>query len=103
LLPQIDAFFVRVLAAEKVRKQLSAPPTGHWDCVKVSEWTDDDTALLRAVGTLDTEWESVARGFVFTIKFDAEGNWKIVASEPLSKEETERLGSVHSHLLKLAQ
>jgi len=100
---KIDVFFKGALAAKKVHKQLSAPPTGYWDCLEVSEWIDADTVLLRAVGTLDSNWESVALGFAFTIKFDAEGNWKMVASEPLSKEETQRLGSTHSHLLKITQ
>ncbi len=83
------------------RKQLAQLGKGHLpkdsnprrcapdsDVLKVRNWVDANTAILyapcygRASGELDT-------AFLFTLKFDAEGKWKIVKTHQLSKKELE--------------
>jgi hypothetical protein len=87
---KIQPFFDSALAAEMASKHLPerADVRDIAEYVKVSEWIDAHTALLRAVETFGAGKESLALGFVFTIKFGAEGTWEIVASKPLSKEES---------------
>jgi hypothetical protein len=55
--------------------------------VKVSRWTDSNTATLHAVETFEMKDDFLARGFVFTVKFDADGSWKIVKTERMSNQE----------------
>jgi hypothetical protein len=44
-------------------------------------------ALPRGVETFELGKDSLALGFIFTLKFDSDGNWKIVKTRSLSKEE----------------
>jgi hypothetical protein len=53
------------------------------DTLKVRKWTDANTAILYAYSQTDEEQGAV----LFTMKFDAEGNWKIVKTHRLSKKE----------------
>jgi hypothetical protein len=60
------------------------------DILKVRNWTDANTAILYAYSV----W--VGRGsrnseasFLFTLKFDPEGNWKIVKTHQMSDKEAE--------------
>ncbi|HWH90238.1 MAG TPA: hypothetical protein VNV64_00450 [Candidatus Binatia bacterium] len=57
------------------------------DILKVRSWTDANTAILYApcygrAGQLEA-------AFLFTLKFDDAGNWKIVKTHQLSKKELE--------------
>jgi hypothetical protein len=56
------------------------------DILKLRSWTDNNTAILYAPCYGHTSGELEA-GFLFTLKFDAAGNWKIVKTHQLSKKE----------------
>ena len=53
------------------------------DSLRVRSWTDANTAILYAY-LQGREDEAAA---LFTLKFDAEGNWKIIKTHQMSKEE----------------
>jgi hypothetical protein len=53
------------------------------DTLTVRKWADANTAILYAYSQTDEEQGAV----LFTMKFDAEGNWKIVKTHRLSKKE----------------
>jgi len=56
------------------------------DVLKVRKWTDANTAILYAPCYGRTSGELEA-GFVFTLKFGADGKWKIVKTHEMSKKE----------------
>ena len=62
----------------------------HRDILKVRNWTDANTAILYAYsvwigsGSRDTK-----AAFLFTLKFDADGNSKIVKTEKMSDKDIE--------------
>ena len=58
------------------------------DVLKVRKWTDANTVILYApcYGRTSNELEA---GFLFTLKFDAAGKWKIVDTHRMSKNELE--------------
>jgi hypothetical protein len=58
------------------------------DVLKVCSWPDANTAILYApcYGRTSNELEA---GFLFTLKFDAEGKWKIADTHRMSKKEVE--------------
>jgi len=58
------------------------------DVLKVRNWPDANTAILYApcYGRTSNELEA---GFLFTLKFDAEGKWKIADTHRMSKKEVE--------------
>ena len=58
------------------------------DVLKVRNWTDANTAILYAPCYGRTSGELEA-GFLFTLKFDAAGNWKIVKTHRMSEKELE--------------
>jgi len=58
----------------------------HNDVLKVRKWTDANTAILYAPCYGRTSGELEA-GFVFTLKFGADGKWKIVKTHEMSKKE----------------
>jgi hypothetical protein len=58
------------------------------DVLKVRKWTDANTAILYAPCYGRTSGELEA-GFLFTLKFDEAGNWKIVNGRKMSKKELE--------------
>jgi uncharacterized protein YecT (DUF1311 family)/sugar lactone lactonase YvrE len=74
--------------------QFSKMHPGHklWYTKKVLKWTDGSTALLYSglgvMGNDDGYWPET--GFLFTLKFDAKGNWKIVKSHQMSDKEVEK-------------
>ena len=59
------------------------------DILNVRKWTDANTAILYA----DAAWADGSHHreatFLFTMKFDPEGNWKIVKTHQMSKKELE--------------
>jgi uncharacterized protein YecT (DUF1311 family) len=58
------------------------------DVLKVRKWTDANSAILYAPCYGRTSGELEA-GFLFTLKFDAAGNWKIVDTHRMSKKDLE--------------
>lgn len=61
-----------------------------WDELKLREWTDANTAILYAPCHERSGDLKVA--FLFTLKFDEGGNWKIVKAHQMSKKELEKEG-----------
>jgi sugar lactone lactonase YvrE len=60
------------------------------DILQMREWTDANTAILYA----DSVWEEGGSheseaAFLFTLKFDEAGNWKIIKTHQMSKKELE--------------
>jgi uncharacterized protein YecT (DUF1311 family) len=64
-----------------------------WETLEVRRWVDSNTAILYA-GLHEVARENSERrfdvDFVFTLKFDADGNWKIVKTHQLSDKEIEK-------------
>ncbi len=59
-----------------------------WETVKVHQWIDSNTALV--YGGLE-EAEAFGAHFLVTLRFDAQGNWKIIKRQRLSLKEAEKL------------
>ena len=60
------------------------------DILKVRKWTDANTAILYAYSVwVGSGSRSSEASFLFTLKFDAEGNSKIVKTQQLSDKEVE--------------
>lgn len=81
------------LAREHLSKK-SRPRRG-WkpirDILKVRSWTDASTAILYAYVAWDGRGASNAKAsFLFTLKFDAEGNSKIIKTRQMSDQELEK-------------
>jgi hypothetical protein len=75
------------LAKEHLPKNLRSRREGtHHDILKVRRWLDRDTAILYTYSLWDDNSEAA---FLFTLKFDEAGNWKIVKTHQLSKKELE--------------
>jgi hypothetical protein len=60
------------------------------DTFKLRNWTDANTAILYAACYPRNAGDLGSR-FLFTLKFDEAGNWKIVKAHRLSKKEVEQL------------
>ena len=56
-----------------------------WDELKLREWTDANTAILYA--PCHGRSGDLPAAFLFTLKFDDAGNWKIVKAHQMSKKE----------------
>src|SRR5438067_887931 len=84
------------LAKEHLPK--SAHERGIWrsqpthDLLKVREWIDANTAILYAYSQwfMGDEQGHLEANFLFTLKFDADGNWKIVKTHQMSDKEIEK-------------
>jgi hypothetical protein len=92
----VDESSERLQLAQLAKKQLpksaysrSAEPIR--DILKVRNWIDANTAILYgyAAWTGGGPQDSKAT-FLFTLKFDAEGHWKIVKTHRMSKKEIEK-------------
>jgi sugar lactone lactonase YvrE len=60
------------------------------DILKVRNWTDADTAILYAYSvSVGSGSRSSEASFLFTLKFDPEGSWKIVKTHQMSDKEVE--------------
>lgn len=59
-----------------------------WETVKVHQWVDSNTAIL--YGGLEVD-EAFGAHFLVTLKFDAQGHWKIIKTQRLSLKEAEKL------------
>ena len=74
----------------KSARRHGTPNAAH-DLLKVREWIDANTAILYtysywSVGDMGDFKEA---HFLFTLKFDTEGNWKIVKTHRMSEKEVE--------------
>ena len=74
---------VAQLAKGHLPKQGSRTVGANDDVLKVLKWADADTAVLYAAGA--------EASMLFTLKFDAEGNSKIIKAEPLSGKDLDEL------------
>jgi hypothetical protein len=86
---EIHPIFDRALSAAKIKKHVSknARERDVGEYLKVTQWTSADTAVLRAIETFEVGDDFLALGFLFSVKFDAEGNWKIVETHQMSEAE----------------
>jgi sugar lactone lactonase YvrE len=60
------------------------------DVLELRDWTDASTAILYAP-CYQPNSEKVKAGFLFTLKFDAAGKWKIVKTHQMSEKEIEKI------------
>ena len=62
------------------------------DLLKVREWIDANTAILYAYSQwfMGDDQGELDANFLFTLKFDADGNWKIVKTHQMSDKEIEK-------------
>jgi len=62
------------------------------DLLKVREWIDANTAILYAYSQwfVGGDQGDLEANFLFTLKFDADGNWKIVKTHQMSDKEIEK-------------
>ena len=58
-----------------------------WDELKVRKWTDTNTAIFYA--PCYERSRDLKTAFLFTLKFDDAGNWKIIKAHQMSKKELE--------------
>jgi hypothetical protein len=66
-----------------------------WDTFRVIEWPDARTALLYAysisAAPVLENTSDIEAHYLFTLKFDGNGHWRIVNSKQLSAEEREKI------------
>jgi hypothetical protein len=74
-----------------------------WDTFRVLAWPDANTASLYAysirsvpISKEGEETLDIEAYFLFTLKFDETGNWKIVKAHALSAEENEKIEKMDS-------
>ena len=78
------------LAKEGLPKSAYSPDAD-WsqDILKLRKWTDANTAILYAYAVWADGSHHREATFLFTMKFDPEGNWKIVKTHRMSEKELE--------------
>jgi hypothetical protein len=67
-----------------------------WDTFRVIEWPDARTALLyaysiRAVPVSEEDSSDIEAYYLFALKFDGNGHWRIANAKKLSAEEREKI------------
>jgi hypothetical protein len=67
-----------------------------WDTFRVIEWPNAQRALLyaysiRAVPVSEEDTSDIEAYYLFTLKFDGNGHWRIVNAKKLSAEEREKI------------
>jgi hypothetical protein len=74
----------------KSARRHGTPNAAH-DLLKVREWIDANTAILYAYSQwfVGDDQGDLEANFLFTLKFDAQGNWKIVKTHRMSEKEVE--------------
>ena len=80
------------LAVERTKEHIKAKATAAIEIVaKVHEWTDPDTVIVYAYEEDGEETGKAVRvDFFFTLKFDEAGKLKIVKTQQLSAEESQK-------------
>lgn len=84
----------RVPSAELRKLHLPKNPHPRRDSIawEVTQWTDPNTAILYAYSSWSAGGISdLAEHFLFTLKFDAKGNWKIVKTHKMADAEIDEL------------
>jgi len=78
------------LAKEGLPKSAYSPDAD-WsqDILKLRKWTDANTAILYAYAAWADGSRHRKETFLFTMKFDREGNWKIVKTHQMSDKQVE--------------
>jgi hypothetical protein len=83
-----------VLAAEAKRKGVpkKASRRTPWWSIAADKWVNRTTLVLHASVRNNYQWgedhaEDLSSDFLFTLKFDAAGKWKIVKMRPMSEKE----------------
>jgi hypothetical protein len=65
-----------------------------WGTVEVRQWLDPNTAIFYAgleEAVRENLDEAFGAHFLVTLKFDAQGNWKIVKAHRMSEKEVEKI------------
>lgn len=57
------------------------------DVVRAGEWTDADTLVIRAHASWERKSAPKHAAFLFTLKFDADGQWKMVKTKDVTNME----------------
>lgn len=57
-----------------------------WDIMKLRKWSDANTAIVYAP-CYGRESSKLEAGFLFTLKFDEAGKWKIIKTHQMSEKE----------------
>jgi hypothetical protein len=90
-----------VVAAQLKRKGLSKKTSlrSLWWTVEADQWVDASTLVVHASlaervnrGETDAEDLDFGGDFLFTLKFDDAGNWKIIKTHRMSDKEVEKRG-----------
>jgi hypothetical protein len=96
----------RSITAEKKNRKLSPQNQGRSIATtyQIRKWIDSSTALLYARSeksfAIRNDTESLNATFLFTLKFDPTGNWKIVRTYDLVAKGTSGLNSVEREEVK---
>ena len=85
-----DSQLVQSLKGHLPRKFNPRDCASDRDVLDLREWTDSSTAILYAP-CYKRNSEKVKAAFLFTLKFDAAGNWKIVKTHQMSEKEIEKI------------
>src|SRR5262245_1929736 len=76
----------------KMRLPKNAHPKRDSITVEVNQWTDANSAILYAYSSWSAnDISDLAEHFLFTLKFDAKGNWKIVKTHKMADAEIDEL------------
>ena len=86
---EISAAFSRAKAAQIAKLHLpkKSQERGIYESLEVLQWGTADTAVLSAHSTVRIEGEDLDIYFLFTLKFDQNGNWKIINMRQRSEKE----------------
>ncbi|HSH93622.1 MAG TPA: hypothetical protein VK968_05720 [Roseimicrobium sp.] len=76
------------LGKGRLPKSLSRDRVGERDILKLRNWIDADTVVLYA-SSGHSGSKSKPAAYVFTLKYDAQGKWKITDMHPVSAKEKE--------------
>jgi hypothetical protein len=80
----------RAMAAGLARMHLEKKPARNYgNTLEVRKWTDANTAIVHAHSDMMVIETYISADFLFTLKFDEAGNWKIVKTHEMSKKEME--------------
>jgi hypothetical protein len=81
---------VQLLKGYRPKKFNPRDCSSNSDVLDLRDWTDASTAILYAP-CYRNDSEKVKAGFLFTLKFDAAGKWKIVKTHQMSEKEVENI------------
>jgi hypothetical protein len=91
----VDETSKRIERAQSAQlRKTHAPENGsrkHFgDADEVLKWADANTAILYAYSNMVVGETGVSAHFLFTLKFDEAGKWKIVKTHQMSEKEVEK-------------